>query len=68
MNKPNSCGRLSPLGLLPRIRSGTFWLFFRNGQCENCLIKTVTIGAKIPPFAQPLVTVLNSRKSVWTRV
>ena len=28
----------------------------------------VTIGAKYHSFAQPPVAVLNSRKSVWTRV
>ena len=31
----NSHGRLLPLGLLPIIRSGTFWLVLHCRQCEN---------------------------------
>ena len=34
-DKPNSHGRLSPLGLVPIFRSGTFWLLFHYCQCEK---------------------------------
>ena len=33
--KPNSYGRLSPLGLFLNILSGTFWLVLHSSQCEK---------------------------------
>ena len=56
--KPNSHGRLSPLGLVPIFRSGTFWLLFHYCQCEK------RQHLKICIFALVAVNYLKISKSI----